>query len=83
MIEKTYFGLSVHVYSERCVLESDIQKLPFYTFWKESAKGTTCLLLDGDNGIYLHDWENFCKLFIETGKHRLIDNKSLVRGSNE
>ncbi|MDD3443435.1 MAG: hypothetical protein PHW89_09240 [Sulfurimonas denitrificans] len=74
MKEKTYFGLSVHINNERYVLESDIKNLPFYTFWKESARGTTCLLLDGDNGIYLHDWENFCKLFIETGKIGLKDN---------
>lgn len=71
MQEKTYFGLNVHVNGQRYVLESDIKKLPFYAFWKESVRGTTYLLLD-DSGIYLHDWENFCKLFIETGKHRLM-----------
>jgi len=69
MKEKSYFGLSVYSDNGKYILESDIEKLPFYAFWKESSIGTTCLLLDGDNGIYLHDWENFCKLFIETGKH--------------
>lgn len=34
MIEKTYFGLSVHVNNEKYVLESDIKSLPFYTFGK-------------------------------------------------
>jgi hypothetical protein len=72
MKEKTYFGLSIHVDDERYVLESDIKKLPFYDFWQESARGSTCIVLDKDSGIFLHDWENFCRLFIETGTHRLI-----------
>ena len=73
MKEKTYFGLSVHVDDERYVLESDIAKLPFYSFWKESTRGTTCMMLDEDSGIFLHDWESFCRLFIETGKHKLME----------
>lgn len=72
MEEKTYFGLNVYGDNERYILENDIKKLPFYVFWKESARGTTCVMLDEDSGIFLHDWENFCKLFIETGKHRLM-----------
>jgi hypothetical protein len=80
MKKTTYFGLLMCEDNEKYILESDIKKLPFYTFWKESSSGTTCLLLDGDNGIYLHDWESFCKLFIETGKHRLIKNeKNMIK----
>ena len=71
MKEKTYFGLSVHVNDEKYVLESDIQKLALYIFWKESSRGKTCLLLDNDSGIYLHDWENFCK-------YRLINNEKNI-----
>jgi len=70
MQEKTYFGLSIHLNDERYVLESDIKKLPFYDFWKESVRGTTCVILDEDSGIFLHDWENFCRLFIETSIYK-------------
>jgi hypothetical protein len=73
MKEKTYFGLEVYDDNEKYVLESDIKKLPFYAFWKKSLRGKTCLILAEDSGIFLHDWESFCKLFIETGKHRLLD----------
>jgi hypothetical protein len=67
-MKTTYFGLTV--YENRAVKESDIKKLPFYEFWKESFRGSTCQEIDGEIFIYLHDWESFCKLFIETGKHR-------------
>lgn len=73
MKEKTYFGLSVYDNSERYVLQSDIKKLPFYDFWEEGARGTTYILLSEERGVFIHDWENFCKLFIETGKHRLMN----------
>ena len=72
MKEKTYFGLTVYGEDEKYVLQSDIEKLPFYTFWVESNKGKTCLLTSDDIGIYLHDWKVFCELFIETGQHRFI-----------
>jgi hypothetical protein len=70
MKEKTYFGLEVYEDNGKYVLVSDIKKLPFFSFWQDSARGTTCLLLDENRGVFLHDWENFCKLFIETGRHR-------------
>ncbi len=62
MKAQTSYGLNIHQ-GVGCnyVLESDIKKLPFYTTWKKSATGKTCLLLEGDYGIYIHDWENFCK----------------------
>lgn len=55
------------------VREIDIEKLPIYDFWKESTMGSTCMLDDHNPGkylIYVHDWERFCTLFINTGKHR-------------
>lgn len=65
---KTYFG--INIFEDDLVKEDDIKKLPFYDFFRESMKGSTYLEKDGINYIYLKDWENFCKLFIETGKHR-------------
>ena len=55
------------------VREVDLERLPFYKFWKESAFGSTCMVDEQNLGkslVYVHDWENFCKLFIKTGKHR-------------
>ena len=65
---KTYFGISI--FEDDLVKENDIKKLSFYDFFRESMKGSTYLEIDGINYIYLKDWENFCNLFIETGKHR-------------
>ena len=67
---KTYFGLDV--IRERLVRQSDIEALPFADFWRDSSIGSTALT-DSETGeqfIYLHDWERFCRLFIETGRHR-------------
>ena len=55
------------------VREVDIEKLPFYDFWKESARGSTCMADEDHQGkmlIYVHDWEAFCRLFITTGRNR-------------
>lgn len=68
MKQNASFGLNIYDDNSdniKYVLESDIQKLPFYTSWQKSARGKTCLLLDNDSGIYIHDWENFCKKFNE------------------
>jgi hypothetical protein len=66
MKQQASFGLNIHDDGNcKYVLSSDIQKLPFYATWLESSRGKTCLLLDDDCGIYIHDWENFCKKFIE------------------
>lgn len=65
----TYFGLPI--VNDKLVRLDDIRRLPFFSFWEESARGST--MLQGDEGalfVYLHDWENFARLFIATGKHR-------------
>jgi len=65
---KSYFG--VDVLRNELIDEAQIKKLPFYDFWLESASGSAMLLENNKNYIYLSDWEYFCKLFIQTGKHR-------------
>ena len=65
---KSYFGVTVH--NGQYVDEEEIARLPFYDFWRESAKGSTCVVEDGKTYINLYDWEQFCTLFIKTGKHR-------------
>jgi len=66
MKQQATFGLNIHDDGNcKYVLESDIKKLPFYTSWKKSMRGKTFMVLDNDNGIYLHDWEKLCKAFIE------------------
>ena len=66
---KTYFGLEVTAHGVRM---SDIEALPFGAFWRESSMGSTGLIdpATGEHMVHLHDWESFCRLFIETGKHR-------------
>jgi hypothetical protein len=67
---RTYFGLEV--IRERLVRLADIEALPFSALWRESAVGST-MLHDSETSetlVYLHDWERFCRLFIETGRHR-------------
>lgn len=65
---KRLFGLEIK--DGNLIKESDIKNLPFYEFWLESAKGSTCAIIDGEEYIYLSDWESFANLFIKTGKHR-------------
>ncbi|SIT02110.1 hypothetical protein [Paracoccus saliphilus] len=69
MTDRTYFGLPV---VRGMVRQSDIEALPFAEFWRESASGSTVLRdsTTGEQMIYLHDWERFCRLFIATGRHR-------------
>lgn len=67
----SFFGLPV--FEGRLIRESDIAKLPFYDFWRESARGSTQPIFDDETYVYLHDWEAFCRLFIKTGKHRYCD----------
>lgn len=64
----TYFGLPI--YEENLVKKEDIEKLPFYEFWEQSSFGSTMLKRDNKVFIYLRDWENFSKLFIEKGINR-------------
>lgn len=73
MAEKTtYFGLSV--VDGKYVRGSDIKKLPFYEFWRKSSIGSTYTSdpETGEDLIYLRDWERFSRLFIETGRHRMM-----------
>lgn len=70
----TFFGLSV--FEGGLVRESDIAELPFYDFWRESARGSTQPIFDDESYVYLHDWEAFCRLFIKTGKHRYCNRDS-------
>ncbi|MGJ0341939.1 hypothetical protein NG769_05690 [Aliarcobacter cryaerophilus] len=66
---KTYFGLEI--YQDNLIKEKDIKELPFYEFWKDSIKGSTQPVIEGEIYVYLYDFESFSKLFIEeTGSHR-------------
>ena len=68
-MKTTYFGIPIR---EKNLLKlDDIKQLPFYDFWKESTAGSTMLVdQEGNEMIYLHDWERFARLFIEAGIHR-------------
>lgn len=77
-ITKTFFGLPV--LENKLVRLSDIEALPFAEFWRESAVGSTTLHRDNSHEtyVYLHDWENFARLFIKTGRHRnMLNARSL------
>ena len=72
-MDKSYFGVSVvKVGNMSCVPQQEIERLPFYAFWLESAKGSAMLIHPGtgEKMVYLADWEAFSELFIRTGKHR-------------
>lgn len=73
--KRTYFGLEVlELGGCRVVRKADIQQLPFYEFWEDSAIGSTYIASkDGSQGfVYLHDWVAFAELFIKTGRHRCM-----------
>ena len=72
-MDKSYFGVSVvKVGNMSCVPQKEIERLPFYDFWLESARGSTLLIEPetDEKMVYLADWEAFSELFIRTGKHR-------------
>ncbi len=72
-MDKSYFGVSVvQVGNMSCVPLQEIERLPFYSFWLESARGSALLVHPETNEklVYQHDWETFCVFFIRTGKHR-------------
>lgn len=78
-MDKSYFGISVvEIYNMQCVPQQEIERLPFYAFWLESARGSTMLIHPetDEKLVYLHDWEAFCALFIRTGKHRLMNDEA-------
>lgn len=68
----TYFGLEI--VNKRLVRETDILQLPFADFWRESSVGSTTLddAQTSERFVYLHDWERFAELFIDTGRHRFM-----------
>lgn len=70
---KTFFGLDIYTQGVKL---SDISRLPFAQFFNDSHVGSTMLFIDGENYIYKHDWERFCKGFILSGKHRYIESFS-------
>ena len=67
---KTFFGLDIYPPGVKL---RDVEKLPFAQFFQDSHVGSTMALIDGENYVYLHDWERFCKSFIQHGKHRYQD----------
>ena len=69
---KTFFGLDLYPPGVKL---SDIEKLPFAQFFKDSHVGSTIAFINDENYVYLHDWERFCKNFIQHGIHR-YQNKS-------
>ncbi len=76
-MDKSYFGVSVvKVGNMSCVPQQEIERLPFYAFWLESARGSTLLIHPetDEKLVYLHDWEGFATLFIQTGKHRFMSD---------
>lgn len=68
--ERSFFGLEI--VRGTLIRESDIATLPFYTFWRDSSKGSTVLADFKTSGHFvpLQDWRAFAQLFIETGRHR-------------
>ena len=73
---KTFFGLMVYPLGVKL---SDIEKLPFSQFFNDSHAGSTMGVENGENYIYLHDWENFCRGFILTGMHRYCEDFKNLR----
>jgi hypothetical protein len=74
-LRRTYFGLEVIAMEDKVVVRySDIERLPFFDFWLNSARGSAMLAgPDGGPGfVYLRDWEAFACLFIRTGRHRYM-----------
>lgn len=65
---RTCFGLEV--VDGWFVRYEDIARLPFYAFWEESMRGSTCRSTGEGVLVNLADWVAFAQLFIATGKHR-------------
>ena len=68
----SYFGLPiVHTPGQNnapAVLEADIAKLPFYTYWRTACASDIHPLTDGTHVVHLADWEAFCQRLILTGR---------------
>lgn len=50
------------------VLEADIAKLPFYTYWHTACASDVHRLADGSHAVNLADWEAFCQRLVLTGR---------------
>jgi hypothetical protein len=72
MAKRTYFGLEI--IQGKLIRRSDVAALPFADFWAASSVGSAFLTDDktGEEFTYLHDWEAFARLFIQTGRHRFM-----------
>ncbi len=66
---KTFFGLDIYPYGVKL---SDIENLSFAQFFKFSHLGSTMAYINGENYVYVHDWERFCIGYIKNGKHRYM-----------
>ncbi|OFV45429.1 hypothetical protein HMPREF3136_00690 [Neisseria sp. HMSC15C08] len=68
----SYFGLPiVHTPGQNnapAVLEADIAKLPFYTYWHTACASDVHRLADGKRVVPLADWEAFCQRLVLTGR---------------
>lgn len=72
MAKRTYFGLEIA--RGKLIRRSDVTALPFADFWAASSTGSAFLTDNKteEEFIYLHDWEAFARLFIQTGPHRFM-----------
>ena len=68
----SYFGLPIfHALGQGnapAVLEADIAKLPFYTYWHTACASDVHRLADGTYVVYLASWEAFCRRLVLTGR---------------
>ena len=68
----SYFGLPIVHTPEQdndpAVLEADIAKLPFYTYWHTACASDVHRLADGTRVVPLADWEAFCQRLVLTGR---------------
>ena len=67
---KTYYDLEIYDNGMMTgVLQSDIEKLPFFDYWQKVSLGSTQgIYIDPESGeehglVYLHDWKKFCRLY--------------------
>ena len=68
----SYFGLPIVHTPEQgnapAILEADIAKLPFYTYWHTACASDIHPLADGTHVVSLADWEAFCRRLVLTGR---------------
>ena len=68
----SYFGLPIVHTPEQdntpVILEADIAKLPFYTYWRTACASNVHPLADGTHVVHLTDWEAFCRRLVLTGR---------------